>query len=332
MRPYSATEAIGPAIERTRQYLFQPLRWGRLLKLTLVALLTEGGASSCNFSGNHFPSGAHPGTSTPFAWPHITLPGIAAIVAISLAVMIVVIPIGIFISYLIIRLRFSFFDCVLNGRDRIGQAWSRYHRQAMRYLGMSLIVGLAVWVVLGAIGFSFWAHYKPLFQAIGSDHSPGFADFLPLIALAVPLFFVLGVALALVETAMRYLVLPRMALEDASIREAVSDVWDDIRTEPGAFFVFWFMKWLVALVGGIIGVIALMVPFLVLVIAGVLIGLILKAISTTLLFLLGIPALVLAGAAFFLAIIMLSGTIGTFRRNYAILFYAGRLPQMAAIL
>ena len=37
----SAAQAISPAIERTKQFLFRPFRLGRFLKLTLVALLTD---------------------------------------------------------------------------------------------------------------------------------------------------------------------------------------------------------------------------------------------------------------------------------------------------
>jgi hypothetical protein len=47
---------------------------------------------------------------------------------------------------------------------------------------------------------------------------------------------------------------------------------------------------------------------------------------------LGIPALILIGLLSIPVLIGISGTIGTFRRNYAILFYAGRYPEMAMIL
>lgn len=331
MSRYSAFQAISPAVERTKEYLFQPFQWGRFLKLTLVASLVDGGMSSCNFN-SRMPSGGNAGAMPSFHWPHLTMPAVGVIVLISALVMLVVIPIGLLVNYLLIRLRFSFFDCVLRRRDRIGEAWSRYHRQAMRYLGMTVLVGIGCWVVLGIVGFSVWSRFKPLFQALGTDHSPHFMDFLPLIGVLVPFFIVFGIALGLVETGMRFLLLPRMALEDASISEAVGDAWQDIATEPGEFLLFWFMKWLLGVAGAILGVLVMLVPILVLGIAGVVVGLVLKAISMTMLYLLGIPALVLAVILLILVGIGIGGTLGTFRRNYALLFYAGRFPQMAEIL
>src|SRR5580692_7630346 len=141
----SAAQAISPAIERTKQFLFRPFRLGTFLKLTLVALLTEGGMASCNF-GNHLPSADTPGLNhplPPFHMPQIPAPALA----------VVVIPIILLISYLLIRLRFSFFDCVLRQQPFIAPAWRLYHRQALRYLGLSVCVSAAFWVVLGAAAY-----------------------------------------------------------------------------------------------------------------------------------------------------------------------------------
>jgi hypothetical protein len=337
MRHYSAAEAISPAIERTKQFLFRPFRWGRFLKLTLVAALVEGGMSSCNFN-NHFPTGNTGGSGKPFQWPggytpHIPpLPAIEAIVGISVVVMLIVIPIGILISYLLIRLRFSYFDCVLRGRDWIGEAWDRYHRQAMRYLGLSLLIGLGFWVVLGALGYEGYLHFLPVLQRLGTDNPPGFEDFLPMIAMVAPILMVFAILVAFIHITMSNFVLPRMALGDASIGEALADVWDDLRVEPGQFALFFLLRFLVSLAGSILAMIALAVPLVIVAIVGVIIGLILKAISTTLVLFLGIPAGILLVFLIILAMIGLTGTIGTYRRNYGILFYAGRYPAMAAVL
>lgn len=131
MPAYSAAQVISPAIQRTKWYLFQPFRLGRFLKLALVATLTEGGFSSCNFStgipSSHSGSGSH----LPFHWPIWHLPAMPILIGLIAAVSVIVIAVWILISYLLIRLRFSYFDCVLRGQDRIGPAWRLYHRQAM---------------------------------------------------------------------------------------------------------------------------------------------------------------------------------------------------------
>jgi len=92
------------------------------------------------------------------------------------------------------------------------------------------------------------------------------------------------------------------------------------------------LRFLVALVGGIAGAIAIGIPFVILVLIGVVVVLLLKLASTALAIFLGVPAGILLLGLLILAFIGLAGTIGTFRRNYALLFYAGRYPAMAEIL
>jgi hypothetical protein len=60
--------------------------------------------------------------------------------------------------------------------------------------------------------------------------------------------------------------------------------------------------------------------------------LLLKGASTGLAVLFGVPAGILLLGLFMLAFIGISGTIGTFRRNYALLFYGGRYPLLGNIL
>ncbi len=327
----SAVEAISPAIERTKQYLLQPFRLGRFLKLTLVASLTEGGMSSCNFnSGTR--SGSTEGLHIPMHMPVMHWPALPIIIAIVAAVLVIVIPLIIVLSYLLIRLRFSYFDCVLRLQDRISPAWARFHRQTMRYLGLSLCIGIAFWAVLILTAWKTYERFRPLFESIGSDKPPVWTDFLPLIAVVLPLLMVVGLVAYLLETTMNCFMLPHMALEDASIGEAVAEVWGNVRLEPGQFALFLLLKVLLSLAASIIAVIALMIPLVILGIIAVVLVLILKAISTTVAVLLGVPAAILVIALFLLAGMGMGGSIGTFRRNYALLFYAGRYPELAAVL
>lgn len=334
MYPLSATQAISPAIERTKQFLFRPFRLGRYLKLTLVALLTEGGMASCNFN-NHVPSGAggspdHP--FPPFGMPHLHWPATAVVVGVLVIVALVVVPIVILISYLLIRLRFSFFDCLLHMQDQIAPAWSRYHRQAMRYLGMSICIGLFFLLVAGISGYSIYDHFKPLIDSLFTDNRPPFSAFLPLIGVVGLLVLVLSIVGAFVEIAMNYFVLPHMALEDSSIAEALSDVWGDIEVEPWQYLFFVLMRFLLTIAASIIGALALVIPLLVLGGIGAVLFFVLKSSSITLAVLLGVPAGLLLLGLLLVAFIAVSGTIGAFRRNYALLFYGGRYPPLGEIL
>jgi hypothetical protein len=333
----SAAQALSPAIERTKHFLFRPFRLGQFLKLALVAALTEGGMASCNFS-SRLPSGlggetGHPlHPFPPLHWPQFHSPAVPIAIAIILAIAVLVILFAIVIAYLLIRLRFSYFDCVLRMQHRIAPAWRLYHRQAMRYLGMSLCIGVAFLAVLAVAGAALYQRFKPLVMALNSDNKPTFADFLPLIGIVLLLGFFLAIAGSLIEIALSYFVLPHMALEDATIGEALSDVWGDIEAEPWQYIFFVLLRFLVTMAASIIAVIVLVIPFLILGGIGLALTLMLKAVSTGMAFLFGIPAAILLFALFVVALIAIGGTIGTFRRNYALLFYGGRYAPLGNIL
>jgi hypothetical protein len=332
MASYSAAQVISPAIQRTKWYLFQPFRLGRFLKLTLVASLTEGSLSSCNFSSSFPGSHSGGGDSTPFHWPAIHWPALPVIVAIIALVCVLVIPLYILLSYLLIRLRFSYFDCVLYGRDRIAPAWNRYHRQALRYLGLTLLIGCAFWIVLIPAGYGLYLRFKPLFDSLRAGAAFHFSDFLPLIAIVGLGSLLLALVGYILEVTLTSFVLPRMALEDASIREALEDVWADMQSEPGQFLLFYFLRALLSFAASIVAVIALVVPFAIMGGIGAVLVFLLKGASIPAAFIVGIPLAALLIAAFVAALIGVGGSIGTFRRNYALLFYAGRFPLLGAIL
>src|SRR5262252_8027901 len=103
----SAADAISPAINRTRQFLFAPpFRWGTFLKVCLVAVVTEGIGISFQSSGGGkgHPSNPPQGKVT----LHFTPEMIAVIVLASLLLIIV----GFAILYLRTRLRFAYFHCL----------------------------------------------------------------------------------------------------------------------------------------------------------------------------------------------------------------------------
>ena len=71
MQPISAVDAVSPAIERTRHFLFRPFKWSTFLKLGLVAIITEGVGSNFRSSTSHAGHATGPGLSTdsPFHVP-----------------------------------------------------------------------------------------------------------------------------------------------------------------------------------------------------------------------------------------------------------------------
>lgn len=157
---------------------------------------------------------------------------------------------------------------------------------------------------------------------------------LPAVSLALLVLFALGLVGYLVQTMMTYFVLPHMALEDAPVGRAFADVWDDIKDEPGQFVLFLVMRVLLSIAASLIAVMALFIPLIALAAAAAIIGFAVHALTQSLLVLvpLGILGVLIVTALLFLFGMAIGGTIGTFSRNYGLLFYASRYPELAARL
>jgi MFS family permease len=339
MTTYSAFDAISPAIERTNYFLFKPFRFGRFLKLTLIACFAE--ASYTGFSSNfNVPIPGKTPQHIPFQVPQLHWPTPGVWMLIVAAFLLLFLPLSIFISYLLYRLRFSYFDCVLYLQDKIGPGWRKYHRQALRYLGVSLLVGLGFLAALAVTGLIVWNRYKDVIAGLiaAQGHKTHLnIDFMALFGALAGIFFVvflIGIAGYVIQTIMTYFVLPHMALEDASIGHAFADVWDDMKVEPGQFVLFLIMRVLLSIAAGLIATIAMIIPLIGLAAIAAIIGYAVHAMfhSTFVLVPLVILAGVVVGALLFACGISIAGTIGTFSRNYGLLFYAGRYPELAARL
>lgn len=329
-------DAISPAIQRTRDYLFRPFRLGRFVMLALVATIAEGGGGGGGGGGFRSPfPGGNSGKVPLHPIPHPHMPPASVWVPIAIAVALLVLILGAVLAYLAIRLRFSYFDCVLDRKDEIAAGWRKYKSQAWRYFVAAFCVGLGFLAVFAAVGIGFFLHFKPLLAPIlsGNKESTQTIDFGTLLgafALIFLVIFLLAIAGVVIQTAMSQFILPRFALEDASFRDACIDVWDDMRAEPGQFALFMLMRLLVPMAAGIAFLLVLMIPMVVLIVVGVVIALIVHATPHAMFYLapMAWPAIHFAAALIFLLTISFSGTVGTWLRNYGILFYAGRYPAL----
>ncbi|HUX43637.1 MAG TPA: hypothetical protein VMV57_02700 [Terracidiphilus sp.] len=333
MHALSAPDAISPAIERTRNFLFRPFHWGTYLKLGLVAMITEG------FTNSHSSSG-HGGTSpqhTPSAGVlyHLS-PGLIALIAVGVLVAIVI---ALFLFYLVTRLRFAYFHCLTTNNRYIRPGWHLYRDQSARFFGFNVAVGIA-YLFLAAIALLPFA--AGLWRLVRATPQGGHPDIGALIALALPLIpIVLLLILAgfLLDVALRDWMLPHFALENATPSQAWAQVWAHITAEKRQFFVYTLLR-------VILPIIAFFGLFLLLLIPGIF------AVGATALFGVGIHgALAGAGGAssiiaivlevFFgilafgillIASICVAGPVCTAIREYALLFYGGRYQALGNLL
>jgi len=124
----------------------QAIHLGTYLKLSLVAIITEGvggnsfRSSSHSFGSNgHAPTGHSPFPVTPgwpgSGWPTWLTPGVLAAIGAAVVVMILL---SIVIFYLITRLRFAYFHCLTTNTKLIHTGWGLYGGRPCAFSGSIL--------------------------------------------------------------------------------------------------------------------------------------------------------------------------------------------------
>jgi hypothetical protein len=336
----SAADAISPAVLRTKDFLFRPFKWGTFLKLGLVALLTEGLGSNFNSSSRSKGGGGGGGSSSssgPMLYSLKDIPPIRIAEFVAAILLVCVIAAAIF--YLITRLRFAFFHCLVHNTKLIRPGWELYKEQASRFFWLNIGVAACFLLLVGLIAIPFAAGFWRVFH----DMQPGGHPNIPmLIGLILPLLpiilflVVLGVGL---DIALRDWMLPHMALEDASAGEAWSSAWARISAEKGQFFVYAILRLILPIVAMIAIFMIVLIPGLVLAgaVAGVELGIHSAfADSTGSAAAAGVMLQVFFGLIAFgflaLASICLGGPLSTATREYAIVFYASRYKVMGDLL
>jgi hypothetical protein len=332
MRALSAAEAISPAINRTREFLFAPpFRWATFLKLCLVAAITEGLGTNLHSNGNkhHGASDAGPMMN------HFSPMMIAAIIAASLLLFVVVL----LVFYVMTRLRFAYFHCLVTNTRFIKPGWNYYRPQANRFFRMNVWVGLCFVLMAGLMVSPFVPGFMRLFREIQEGHGPDMSLILSLALPLIPIFMLMVVAAIALDIILRDWMLPHYALENATAGEAWSAVWERVLGEKGSFLAYGIMRIVLPIVAYIGIVLVLLVPGLVLVgsVAGAEYAIHSAfAHATGASVAIGAMLEVFIGAValgFALVIgISIGGPVSTGIREYALVFYGSRYPKLGEIL
>lgn len=337
MYAISAADAISPAVQRTKEFLFRPFKWGTFLKLGLVALVTEGlGSNFRSTSSSHGGGGYSPGSG-----PNIhSLSDIQPLwIAEGVAMLLLLFAIGAAIFYVITRLRFAFFHCLVHDTKEIRPGWDLYKEQASRFFWMNVVVGICFLLLMGLISIPFVMGFWRVFQDMRQGGSPNFMMLLGLILPLLPIILLLVVTGIALDIIMRDWMLPHFALEDASAGEAWASVWARIKAEKGQFFAYALLRLILPTIAGIAIFLIVLIPGVVLVgaVAGMELGIHSAfANSTGSASVAGIMLQVFFGLVafgfFLLASICLGGPLSTGTREYAIIFYGGRYPVLGDLL
>jgi hypothetical protein len=329
----SAPDSVSLAIQRTRDFLFRPFKWGTFLKLCLVAMITEGLGSNFNSSSHKGSSSGH-GPIDPSTM-HWTPECIAAIVgAVLLALLL-----AFWVAYLVTRLRFAFFHCLTTNTREIKPGWRLYRTQAMRFLWLNVVVGLCFVLLVVVIAIPFVAGFIQLYHQSQQNGHPDVGLMISLALPLIPIIFLLIVLGIVTDIVLRDWMLPHYALDDATAGEAWREVWAAITAEKKQFFVYVLLRVVLPFIASIGVVIVLIIPGLCL--AGALAA-IEYSLHSVLANSTGAAAVVgkileaffglLAAGFAILASICLGGPVSTGTREFALVFYGGRYRELGDML
>jgi hypothetical protein len=332
--PFSAIDAINPAIEHTKRQLMQPFRFGQWIRLALVGLLagelSSGGG--CNVPSN-WNSAGHAG-SLP---PGLSGTNFALFAGLITVLIIAAFVLGILFMYISSVMRFILFDSVLAKECHIREGWARRQGPGWRYFLWKLayaLVTFGVLIVLVGIpaGFAF---------AVGWFSDPK-QHLLPLILGGIALFFVIAlflIAMAVIFVLTKDFVVPQMALENIGAMEGWRRLWAMIKAEKAGYAGYVGMKIVLAIGASIIlGIVGMILVLIILIpVAGVVVGAVFAGKAAGLGWTAGtITLAVVAGcmllAVFFLLTSLISVPAIVFFPAYSIYFFAARYPALNALL
>jgi hypothetical protein len=333
MRAISAADAISPAVQRTREFLFSPFRWGTFLKLGLVAIITEGVGSNFRSSSHGGPKPEHGPVLPPsFAIAPVWIA--AAVAALLLAALL-----ALMLFYLVTRLRFAFFHCLVHNVKEIRPGWYIYREPATRFFWLNVLVGFCFLLVMALVALPFVAGFWRLFHQIPPGGHPDIPLLIALVLPLIPIIILLVLAAVLADIVLRDWMLPHYALDNARAGEAWGWVWARIKAEKREFFVYVLLRL-------ILPTIAIVALFIVLLIPGLVVaaslGMVEYGIHSAFADATGASVAagiflevffgVLAFGFVLLASVCLGGPLSTAIREYALLFYGGRYQTLGDIL
>ena len=333
MLAYSAVDSVSPAIQRTREFLFRPFAWGTYLKLGLVAIITEG--SAYNFRSST--GGGQPSGHAPTIPPHLDVSAVqvAAIAAAILGALLL----SMWILYLLTRLRFAFFHCVIYNTKEIRPGWHLYREPATRFFWLNVVVGLCFLLLVGVLSLPFIAGFWRLFHEMRPGSHLDVTLLLSVVLPLIPLILLLVLTVILIDVILRDWMLPHFAVDNARAGEAWRAVREHIQTEKKQFLVYGLLRLALPAVAMAVLFMVLLIPGLI--VAGS-IGVLVYGIHSAFAHSAGGAAeagllvQVFFGAVGFLLMalagICLGGPVSTGIREYALIFYGGRYQALGDIL
>jgi hypothetical protein len=327
MRPLSSTECISPAIERTKLILFTPFRKGRTWKLCATAYLAAASSVFMPFPFFYL-------AFLPMAREH----GGTAIVVVILAIVAFVTLVYVLFFYLFTRLKFTWFDILVNRGEFVAPAWRKYGPQSLSWTVFKVVFGSLITLALSAPIAAYIRHLIPLFRSMTHGQQPTM-QLIGAIYAGYGIVALVFAVLSLISGLLGDFIVPSLALEDTGLAEAFRRLFALIAGEPGEFALYTLLKTVLGMAAYMGAMFVWEVVFfiatliVVLVFGGIGFALHLAGVPTALLI---VPAVILAVAWYFFAtfytLAFAIGPVLTFLDAYALYFLGGRYPLLGDLL
>lgn len=334
--PVSAVDCVQPAIQHTRDQLFQPFRLDQWMRLALVGILTaELHTSGCNFS---LPTRSHPHRSLhlPFPTHHpaaIDPARLAQFAGLIIFGVLVGMIVGLVLLYIGSVFRFILFDAVVRKHCSISQGWRRWRHAGRRFflwqivflVAQGLCFGLLIAVPLAIAAALGW--FRNVDQHIARTIFG--------VVFLASLFLLCVLVAVIIQVLAKDFLVPVMALDDVDFADAWSRLLTLIDVEPGNYVIYLLLKLVLAIAAAIIfGILSFIpiflmaLPALVAIVASYRSGI--HWTAATIGFAIVSGVLLLTLLVYLVAIICVPATV--FFPAFSIHFFASRYPKLGTLL
>ena len=240
----SCRAAVSPAWQRMKTMLFRPFSLGKWFTLGVsawLATLGEGGGSS--FSGNANDFRKQQGTTGPgqVDFNEVMEPirefmsryG-EHVLMIAIALVVVGIALGLFVTWLRARGKFMFLDNVATNRSEISSPWREFSQHGNSLFWWYVLYGLACLLVFAILmGMAFLAVVLPFMRAGTFVRSA-----IPSIALIGTVWLIVSVIVAYISRFVEDFVIPISYHCDLTIMEAWGKFRTIFRANRGGFVIY----------------------------------------------------------------------------------------------
>ncbi len=249
----SVIDPISPALERVKIILFKPFDIGKWFVIGFcawLAYLGQGGGGGGGGPNFNFGRGFDQRDSQPFHQAKdFVFDNLHWIIPAVIAVAVLIIAIGVLITWLSSRGRFMFLHCVAQNNAEVKVPWRKFRRQANSLFLFRIVVGI--------ISFIFFALFIGVMVFIAiiaarTNAHIGAPAIVGLILLSIIILIPVAIAFALLMKFKMDFVVQIMYLRAYTCTDAWREFWTLLTSNKGRFTLYILFQIVIGLAIGII--------------------------------------------------------------------------------